>query len=92
MKLRKNNEGKEYYLSDTYSDYPLQSDDFFFQTEFSDRYDRLANEFFGDPSYWWIIPTINKLPKDTLFPEVGINIRIVADYQAYLDFIEQNNK
>jgi len=72
--------------------YPLQPTDFYFITEAGDRYDRLANEFFNDSTYWWVIPAINNLPKDSLFPPVNVQLRMLGDLQAYLDFIAYKNR
>lgn len=41
-----------------------------------DRIDLVANEFFGDPSYWWRIMDINPEIINAFDIPIGTNIRI----------------
>ena len=48
------------------------------------RPDLLANDFYGDVSLWWIIASANALPGDSLYPPVGMQLRIPTDVQSVI--------
>ena len=57
-----------------------------------DRLDNLANQFYGDPTLYWIFQQANdNLNRDSLYPPVGIQMRIPVDVAQILnDFDELN--
>ena len=72
--------GKQYYATTLYQDIPLSNSDLYVTTTVGDRYDLLAQQFYGDSTLWWVIPmTNNQLIKDSLFPPVGLTIRIPSN-------------
>jgi nucleoid-associated protein YgaU len=72
--------GKQYYATTLYQDIPLSNSDLYVTTTVGDRYDLLAQQFYGDSTLWWIIPMANnQLIKDSLFPPVGLTIRIPSN-------------
>ena len=60
--------------------YPVISLDFtdtYVYVNRGDRYDILANEYYGDYKLWWIISRSNSsLTQDSLIPPIGSQIRI----------------
>ena len=38
--------------------------------------DLLANDFYGDPTLWWVIAMANDLDRDSVFPPLGFQLRI----------------
>jgi hypothetical protein len=66
------------YLSSTrYPNIPLSENDFYIITQFGDRLDTLAYQFYQDPTYWWILAVANPdMPKDSLYPPLGYQLRI----------------
>jgi nucleoid-associated protein YgaU len=72
--------GKQYYATTLYQDIPLSNSDLYVTTTVGDRYDLLAQQFYGDSTLWWVIPMANnQLIKDSLFPPVGLTIRIPSN-------------
>jgi nucleoid-associated protein YgaU len=72
--------GKQYYATTLYQNIPLSNTDLYVNTTVGDRYDLLAQQFYGDSSLWWVIPMANnQLVKDSLFPPVGLTIRIPSN-------------
>ena len=71
------------------------SDDIYVYTSQGDRYDTLALTYYSDTTLWWIISRANSSqPNDTLYPNVGAQIRIpspsripaiLANYQSLND-------
>jgi hypothetical protein len=80
-----NNTGSQYYLNNIYPDVVITEDDNYVITTLGDRLDLLANNFYGDPSLWWIISSANSLPGDSLYPPIGIQLRIPTDVREILN-------
>ena len=73
----KNSEGTRYYRDNKYPRIPLSVNDIYVETTIGDRFDLLSLQYYGDPSFWWIISTANEnLPQNSLYIPVGSQIRI----------------
>tara|TARA_A100001201_G_C3948473_1_gene158857 strand:- start:162 stop:470 length:309 start_codon:yes stop_codon:yes gene_type:complete len=60
-----------------YPKFPKKMTDKYIISREMDRLDLLANEFYNDARYWWIIATANpELPKGGFIIPPGIQIRI----------------
>lgn len=69
--------GKQVYINNKYPEIPLSSADTYVITSNGDRFDTIANQYYGDPSLWWVISIANQqLPQDSLIPPTGEQIRI----------------
>ena len=72
--------GNQIYETVKYPDIPRLNSDTYIFTTIGDRYDTLAQQYYGDSSLWWVIANANgKLRKDSLTPPVGSQIRIPAN-------------
>lgn len=80
-----NSTGSQYYLNNLYPDVEYTEDDNYVITTLGDRLDLLANNFYGDSSLWWIIASANALSGDSLYPPVGMQLRIPTDIRTILD-------
>jgi hypothetical protein len=80
-----NSTGSQYYLNNIYPDVEFTEDDNYVITTLGDRLDILANNFYGDSSLWWIISSANSLPGDSLYPPIGIQLRIPTDVRTILE-------
>ena len=56
------------------------------------RLDTLANEYYGDPSMWWIIAQANNITGGTLFLKPGSQIRIPKDLTSINTDLEKINR
>ena len=65
--------------------------DIFIETRMGDRFDLLADEFYGDVSLYWIIARANNLIKGGLGVEPGIRLRIPTDTESVLNEYYQLN-
>lgn len=73
----KNSEGTRYYKDNKYPRVPLSVNDIYVETTIGDRFDLLALQYYGDPSFWWVISIANEnLPQNSLYIPVGSQIRI----------------
>lgn len=60
-----------------YIEIPLSEDDIYVITTIGDKYDTLALQYYQRSSMWFIIAMANpQLPKDTLIPPPGVQLRI----------------
>jgi hypothetical protein len=75
----KNTEGKRYYNSKIYPEIPRSDNDLYVITSFGDRYDLLANRYYKNSSLWWVISSANPEYIGSLYPPIGIQLRIPAD-------------
>lgn len=74
------NDKKVRYRDVKYPFIPKDPEDDYVYTNIGDRYDKLALEYYGDSSLWWIISTSNySLEQDSLIPPIGVQIRIPSE-------------
>ena len=88
-------DNKPVYQTTKYPEIPLSDNDVYVYTSQGDRFDVLANRYYGDQLLWWIISIANtavagtSLPSDLsqnslVIPE-GQQIRIPANYAEVLN-------
>ena len=92
---------KQIYQTTKYPEVPLTDNDIYVYTTQGDRFDILANQYYGDQSLWWIISIANTavagtslpsdLPQDSLVIPEGIQIRIPANYAEVLNSFKKIN-
>lgn len=69
-------DGVEFWEMPEYPDILAANDDVIYQTMQTDRIDKIANKFYGNPELWWVIAIandLNLLPND-LVPRGTIRI------------------
>lgn len=81
---------KPVYQTTKYPEVPLSDNDIYVYTVQGDRFDTLAQQYYGDQSLWWIISITNTavagtslpadFPQDSLVIPEGNQIRIPANY------------
>jgi len=68
---------KRRFINVKYPDIPRDFSDTYVYTTQGDRYDILAQSYYGNSSLWWIISRANpSQPSDSIYPTVGSQIRI----------------
>ena len=88
------NRGLRYYNTSRYPLVPLSEDDIYAISEFGDRLETLAYQFYGDVTLYWIIAIVNPniIPFDSLFIPVGSQIRIPQDISSIIDSYNELNR
>jgi phage tail protein X len=73
------------YVTSRYPEVPITSNDIYVYTTQGDRFDVLAQQYYGDSSLWWVISIANtdKLPQNSIVIPEGLQIRIPA-YQTLI--------
>jgi hypothetical protein len=83
-KVKLNDTGSQYYVNNIYPDIPVSDTDYYVITTLGDRLDLLAYDFYQDSSLWWVIASANALPGDSVYPPVGMQLRIPVNAQEVL--------
>ena len=75
-----NQEVKPSFPNVKYASISLASSDTYVYTTRGDRYDTLAQEYYGDSTLWWVILRANPNQTfDSLVPNVGSQLRIPSN-------------
>ena len=84
--------GTKYRKNTKYPVIPYSINDIYVVASDGDRFDSLANQYYNDPTLWWIIPTANPhVPQDSLYAPLETQLRIPADPGAILSRYKQLN-
>lgn len=86
--------GAVYYSTNRYPEIPQSENDIYVITEFGDRLDLLANQFYNDVTLYWIIAAANpnKVSFGSLFITEGTQLRIPTNVSNVIDsYIQENN-
>jgi hypothetical protein len=76
--------GSLYYQTNTYPEIQPTNNDYYIITTVDDRLDLIAFDFYQDSSLWWIIASANALPGDSIYPPIGVQLRIPVNLQSIL--------
>ena len=87
LKVVKDNDGKRYYRPTVVRGIPLKDTDRFIYPVDGDRFDTLAQRFYGDSNLWWIIAKANNINNGSIGLEPEKRIRIPTEIQLILDSV-----
>jgi hypothetical protein len=76
--------GSLYYQTNLYPTIQPTDADYYVITTAGDRLDLMAYDFYKDVSLWWVIASANALPGDSLYPPIGMQLRIPTNIQTVL--------
>jgi hypothetical protein len=89
---RLNATGSLFFQTNIYPTIQPTDSDYYIITTAEDRLDLIAFDFYQDSSLWWVIASANALPGDSIYPPIGIQLRIPTDIQTVLNqYNIQNN-
>ncbi len=74
--IQKTNSGETIYLPTKYPSLAPSNNDYYIIAREEDRFDLIASDFYGQPTYWWIIVMANDLPGDSMYAPPGFQLRI----------------
>ena len=74
--IQKTNSGETIYLPTKYPSLAPSNNDYYIIAREEDRFDLIASDFYGQPTYWWIIVMANDLPGDSMYAPPGFQFRI----------------
>jgi len=89
-RVLRNPQNISYYRTVQYPEVPLSVNDIYVISADGDRFDLLANQYYGDPSLWWIISIANpNALQNSLYLPLETQIRIPSNIS---DIISEYNK
>lgn len=77
--------GSTYYQTNIYPEVQPVNSDYYVITTVNDRLDLIAQDFYQDSSLWWVIASANALPGDSIYPPIGIQLRIPTNLKTILN-------
>jgi hypothetical protein len=83
--------GKAMYQPTYYPSTNAKENDSYIITGTEDRLDLIAYDFYGDSTLWWIIAMVNNLEGDSMFPPVGLQLRIPSNASDLLNAFNKAN-
>ena len=86
--------GGHYFDNVKYPEIPLSINDIYAITEWGDRFESLAFQFYGDVTLWWVIAISNPNIVDfsSIFIPVGSQIRIPQNISPIIDSFNELNR
>ena len=79
-------------LTASYPKIPYTADDFYVITTGGDRFDILANEYYGNSEYWWVIAVANPhVSRKNFVINQGVQLRIPANIEDIVAKFEAKN-
>ena len=88
---RKTEDGKLVYRSTLYENIPVSDNDIYIITQYGDRLDLLAGQYYEDVTLWWIIAAANNLGKGALVVPPGLQLRIPNDFEQAVTLFDELN-
>jgi hypothetical protein len=77
IQTKQSTNGKTLRSTTKYPEIPLSFDDIYVYTTVGDRFDTLAQAYYGNASLWWVISIANpQLKQNSYYPPVGTQLRI----------------
>jgi phage tail protein X len=93
---------RQAYVTSRYPEVPVSADDIYVYTTQGDRFDILAQQYYNDPSLWWVISIANTatagtslpsdLPQNSLVIPEGLQIRIPNNPQSVVSAFKLINQ
>jgi nucleoid-associated protein YgaU len=84
---------KQIYKTVRYPEIPRSEADIYVYTTIGDRFDTLAQQYYGDSSLWWVISNANgALNQSSLTPPIGTQLRIPSNPTPSIVEYEKINK
>jgi len=93
IKIQKSDNGKTIYLPVKYPSLVPSNNDYYIIAREEDRFDLIAADFYGQPTYWWVVVMANDLPGDSMYAPPGTQLRIPGNLNnALSDFNTLNTQ
>ena len=85
--VSKDKNGKRYFRPEIIRGIPLRDSDKFIFPLVGDRFDTLAQKYYGNSNLWWIIAKANNINDGSIGLKPEKRIRIPTEIQSILDSV-----
>lgn len=82
--VRNDQDGKQYYQTLILPEIDISTDDDYVVVTQQKRLDHLAQEYYNDPTLWWVIALANNISKPSLIVDSGTQLRIPKNPNSYI--------
>ena len=89
--IQKTNSGETIYLPTKYPSLAPSNNDYYIIAREEDRFDLIASDFYGQPTYWWVVAMANDLPGDSMYAPPGTQLRIPGNLNDALSAYNVEN-
>ena len=83
--IKKDKDNVRYFKPRIIPNVPIKDSDIFVYPVYGDRFDTLAQKFYGDSNLWWIIAKANNINDGSIGLKPEKRIRIPVEIQSILD-------
>jgi len=83
--------GKDMYVPTYYPNIEAKENDNYIVVGATDRLDVIAYDFYGDSTLWWAVAMANNLEGDSMFPPIGMYLRIPSNSSDLLSQYKNAN-
>ena len=90
-KLLKDKNNVRYYKPTIVPNIPIKDSDIFVYPIYGERFDNMANRYYGDSNLWWIIAKANELSKGDIAPKPNVKLRIPTVIDDILESVYNSN-
>ena len=90
-KFKIDRNGKRYLMPTIIPSIPISDTDVFVRTVVGERFDSLAQKFYGDSNLWWIIAKANDMANGKIAIDNEKKIRIPMNLDSILNSVEVSN-
>ena len=89
--IKRDKDGKRYYKPTIVPNIPIKDSDIFIFPIFGDRFDIIAQRYYGDSNLWWIIAKANELSRGELSPNPVVKLRIPTEIEDIIEAVNLSN-
>ena len=85
-------DGKRHFLPSYVPNIPLKDTDVFVYPLYGQRFDSIAQQYYGDATLWWIIAKANDIGRGQIGLDPEKKIRIPMEIGDILELVENSNR
>ena len=89
--IKKDKDNVRYFKPRIIPNIPIKDSDIFVYPVYGDRFDTLAQRYYGDSNLWWIIAKANEISDGRISPDPLNKLRIPTEIEDILQSISQAN-
>ena len=90
-KIKRDKDGNRYYKPTIVPNIPIKDSDIFVYPKYGDRFDTMAQRYYGDSNLWWIIAKANELSGGQIAPSTENKLRIPTVIDDILEAVNLSN-
>ena len=91
VKSKKDLNGKQYYVPSFVPNIPIKDSDIFVYPLYGQRFDSIAQDYYGNSNLWWIIAKANELSKGQISADPLKKLRIPTEIDDILESVQKSN-